>query len=132
MDIRKAVAVALLAAGTALGSAGAAFARSYVDIEVGPPPPRYEVVPAPRPGYIWVPGTWVWQGHRHVWHRGHWMHERPGYAYVEPRWHRYGERWRYDEGRWERRHDNRHYGRDRWRDDRHYGRDDDWRDYHRG
>ena len=51
-----------------------------------PPPPRVEVVPAPRTGYVWVPGYWDAREHRHVWARGHWVRERAGYRYIEPRW----------------------------------------------
>ena len=104
MDIRKAVAAALVAGTAAIGSANVAVARTYVDIDVAPPPPHVEAVPVPRTGYVWVPGVWVWEGHHHVWHRGHWVHERRGYTYVEPRWHQEGQRWRYDEGHWERHH----------------------------
>ncbi len=41
-----------------------AFARVNLnfDVEVVPPPPRVEVVPEPRPGYVWAPGYWVGAG----------------------------------------------------------------------
>src|SRR6185437_8644562 len=42
----------------------------YVD--VAPPAPRYEVVPAPRHGYVWAPGYWDWRRGHYVWVRGHW------------------------------------------------------------
>ena len=47
-----------------------------VDIELnfGPPPPVYEVVPAPRAGYIWAPGYWDYERNRHIWRKGHWEH----------------------------------------------------------
>ena len=103
MDIRKAIAAVLVAATAAIGSSGVAGARVYVDIEVAPPPARVEVVPAPRAGYVWAPGYWHWNGHRHAWHRGYWVRERRGYAWVPHRWHHEGERWRFDDGHWERR-----------------------------
>jgi len=58
-----------------------AFARVNLnfDVEVVPPPARVEVVPAPRPGYVWAPGYWAWEGGRHVWRGGHWVVVRPGY-----------------------------------------------------
>ena len=61
-----------------------AFARvnRNFDVEVAPPPPRVEVVPAPRPGYVWAPGYWAWEGGRHVWRGGHWVVVRPGYYGV--------------------------------------------------
>lgn len=48
-----------------------------------PPAPYVEVVPAPRPGWAWVPGAWVWRGHW-VWVRGHWAHPpRAGAVWIE-------------------------------------------------
>ena len=38
-----------------------------VDIQVAPPPPQVDVVPAPRPGFVWAPGYWAWE--REHWHR---------------------------------------------------------------
>jgi hypothetical protein len=77
-----------------------------INIATAPPPPRYEVVPAPRPGYVWAPGYWHWDGHRHNWMAGHWETQRVGYRYVQPRWERYyeggRERWRYSAARWDR------------------------------
>ena len=45
-------------------------ARTFVEVQIAPPPPRVEVVPAPRVGYVWAPGYWRWNGHRHVWING--------------------------------------------------------------
>jgi len=101
MDIRKLVAAALLAATAAIGSTTAS-ARTYIDIEVAPPPPRYEPVPPARAGYVWAPGYWAWDGYHHQWHRGRWVHERHGYAWVPHHWAHNGDRWRFDEGHWER------------------------------
>jgi hypothetical protein len=95
-----------------------------INIATAPPAPRYEVMPAPRAGYVWAPGYWHWDGRRHVWMAGHWETARPGYRYVQPRWERYTdggrERWRYHASRWDRdgdgipnrydRHDNRRDG----------------------
>lgn len=39
------------------------------------PAPVYEVVPAPRVGYVWAPGAWRWENNRHVWHAGRWDRE---------------------------------------------------------
>jgi hypothetical protein len=101
MEIRKTLLAAALAAAATIGH-GVASARADIDVYIAPPAPRYEVVPPPRVGYVWVPGYWGWNGHRHDWHRGHWEHERHGYAYVPPRWNRHGDRWRFDDGHWER------------------------------
>jgi hypothetical protein len=78
---------------TALGAsalpAGASVAVS-VGVGIAPPPaPIYEVVPAPRYGWGWVPGYWAWGGHQHVWVQGHWVKRRPVYAYAPVRYYRY-------------------------------------------
>ncbi|WP_229506955.1 YXWGXW repeat-containing protein [Pseudoduganella rivuli] len=98
---------------------------------VPPPPPRYEVIPAPRPGYVWSAGFWEWRGNRHEWVPGHWLAERPGFVYTAPRWTERDGRWVREDGRWDRyeRHA-RYNGRDRDRDgipDRYerHGRDRD-------
>jgi hypothetical protein len=101
---------ALIAATALVLSAAAwlpaqAFAGAHVDIVVreAPPPPRYEVVPGPRHGYVWSPGYWNWNGRRYVWIGGHWERLRPGYAYHRPEW-RHGERgWHLNRGGWQRR-----------------------------
>lgn len=31
-----------------------------------------EEAPAPRIGFIWIPGFWGWHGHHHYWHGGYW------------------------------------------------------------
>lgn len=95
-------------------------------ITVAPPPPRYEPVPVPRPGYIWAPGYWEWRSNRHVWIGGSWIAARPGYVYSQPHWAQRDGRWYRQEARWERgpngdrdhdgipnrydRHDNRGHG----------------------
>lgn len=39
---------------------------------------------APGPGYLWIPGAWVWHG-RWVWEGGRWGHRpRPGAVWVGP------------------------------------------------
>jgi WXXGXW repeat (2 copies) len=73
-----------------------------IDIGVPPPVPRYEVVPPPRPGYVWAPGYWRWEGRRHVWVAGNWMGARPGYYWVPPRWDPRDGRHHFESGRWER------------------------------
>ena len=73
-----------------------------MSINVGPPPLRYEAVPAPRHGFIWVPGYWNWQRDRHVWIAGDWVAERPGYIYAQPTWVERGGRWELRHGAWAR------------------------------
>lgn len=79
-------------------------ARAKVDLFIGVPPPALvvEPVPPPRPLYVWVPGYWRWDGHRHVWVAGHWIPERGGWHYVAPHWEEAGARWHFRPGHWER------------------------------
>jgi len=97
----------LLAALLAVAGAGAlqavpAEARTVVVYSTAEPPAlREEIVPAPRHGYVWVPGYWSWHHRDYVWQRGHWVRERHGYHYVPSHWEREGDRWRYYDGRWD-------------------------------
>jgi hypothetical protein len=67
-----------------------------------PPPPRYEVVPGARAGYVWSAGHWQWRGGQYVWIAGHWERARVGYRYYAPRWVERGGRWYYETPRWDR------------------------------
>lgn len=67
-----------------------------------PPPPRYEAMPGPRRGMVWVEGHWEWRGHRHVWVDGYWVRARPGYHYRQPIWVDRGGRWEWRRGGWDR------------------------------
>ena len=101
MKFRKTLVIAACAA-----SMGVTFplASAAVDVyfNVAPPAPRVEVTPAPRAGYVWVPGYWDARGSRHVWVRGHWERERRGYRFVEPRWVERDGRWVLERPRWAR------------------------------
>ncbi len=99
--LRKSL-VAFLIAGAVGAAAGPASARVDVFVQVAPPPPRVEVVPAPRRGWVWVPGYWDWRGRRHVWVAGTWVRERPGYRYFEPHWVERDGRWWLRRGHWGR------------------------------
>jgi len=88
---------------TSIAAMPAASARVDVVVQVGVPPPApiVEVVPAPRSGYVWVPGYYAWHGDRHIWIRGRYVVERPGYAWVPDRWVQSGSQWRQERGYWE-------------------------------
>jgi len=88
-------------------SVGAPAVVDYV--EVAPPAPRFERIPAPRPGYVWCPGYWEWRGNRHEWVGGSWIAERPGYIYNAPRWTQRDGHWYREEAHWDR-HDRDHDG----------------------
>jgi hypothetical protein len=93
--------VALLIGGASLPSAAHGNVDFYVN--VAPPPLRYEVVPAPRLGWVWVPGYWDWRGNRYFWVPGHHMRHRHGYYYEPARWVARGDRYYYARPGW--RHD---------------------------
>lgn len=99
--MRKLIAMALAA--TTLGAAALpAAARVDIYVNVPPPAPRYEVVPAPRVGYAWVPGYWEWRHGHHFWVRGRWVHHRPGWAYRGGAWQERGGHWYYTRPGWYR------------------------------
>ncbi|MBK6866846.1 MAG: YXWGXW repeat-containing protein [Burkholderiales bacterium] len=101
----------LLAATVAIGGLAslalptAVQAQAYISVQIGtpPPPPRYEVVPAARPGWVWAPGHYEWVHNNHIWRRGHWVQARPGHVYVPAAWRAQGQRWVYQPPRWDAR-----------------------------
>jgi hypothetical protein len=99
MLLRNRILVAALAFG-AVALPAASDAAVYVDINVAPPPPRVEVVPAPRVGYVWAPGYWRWNGHHHVWANGYWVRERRGYHYAPNVWVQQNGHWHFQQGGW--------------------------------
>lgn len=72
----------------------------YVDLE--PPPVKVEVVPAPRRGYVWVAGYWVWKPsiRQYEWVAGHWQKVRRGHHYVAGHWEKRPRGWIWVEGHW--------------------------------
>jgi WXXGXW repeat (2 copies) len=73
-----------------------------VDIRIGPPPPRREVIGvAPRSGVVWVNGNYEWDGARYVWAPGRWARPPRRHAvWVGPRWVQRRHRWVKTPGRW--------------------------------
>ncbi len=98
----KALSLSLCIAGSALVAPLAAQAGVGIDVQIAPPEPRVEVVPEPRPGYVWAPGYWEWRGGHHVWIGGRWVGERVGYHWAPDRWERQGDHWHHWRGHWER------------------------------
>ncbi|QJR13771.1 YXWGXW repeat-containing protein [Usitatibacter palustris] len=90
----------LLIAGSAATMPSVASAAVDVYLNFGPPPVRYEPIPAPRRGYVWVPGYWDYRYNRHAWVQGTWVRERPGYYYAQPVWLNDGGRWHLSQGGW--------------------------------
>jgi hypothetical protein len=96
----------LLLAALAVSSVGLipvpASADVGIFVDTAPPASRYEVVPAPRPGYAWQPGYYDWRNGHHVWVRGSWVRERKGYYYHPSRWEQRDGRWTLERGKWDR------------------------------
>jgi hypothetical protein len=102
MAIRNRVLLAAVALSAAFVSLPGT-ARTFVEIQVAPPAPRVEVVPAPRVGYVWAPGYWRWNGRRHVWVNGVWVRERRGWRWEPDAWVQGPNgRWHLVRGRWAR------------------------------
>ncbi len=117
--VQKTIVAAMLMLGAV---AGQAQAQVNINIDIAPPGPRYEAVPVLRPGYVWAPGYWAWQGSRYSWVNGHQLQQREGQRWV-PDHYEPGNRYR--AGYWEpeRRHEEKRHGnRDH---DRHDNRDHD-------
>ena len=73
-----------------------------IEIEIAPPAPRVIAVPAPRPGFVWAPGYYRWDGHQHIWVDGHFIRERRGFHWVPERWDEHHGRYHFVPGHWER------------------------------
>ena len=105
MFTKRVLVSALFAAGMLGATAMPLPSMAAVDIQLnfGPPPDRYEVVPAPRRGYVWAPGHWQWNAsrNRHTWKVGSWERARPGYSYQRPQWVERDGRWNYQVRRWD-------------------------------
>jgi hypothetical protein len=99
MNVRKSVLALCIAAGAATGSL-ATPALADVYLRFGPPAPIYEPVPVVQPGWVWIPGYWDWNGHRHVWVNGRHVHARHGSYWVPNRWCQHNGRGRLDRGHW--------------------------------
>lgn len=69
-------------------------------VQMAPPPPRYEMVPGPRPGQVWVQGRWVWNERDYVWQGGRWQQDRPDYVYAPGRWVQASGGWRWVDDQW--------------------------------
>jgi len=106
MFTKKILVSALFAVGMigAVATPLTSVAQVEIQLNYGPPAPRYEVIPAPRAGYIWTGGHWQWQRDRHVWVAGNWQAERAGYHYSQPQWveRKGGGGWNYRSSRWDK------------------------------
>jgi len=84
--------------------AAPAFAQIRLNINIGPPPPRQEVVvEAPNPGLMWVPGYYVYEPRirSYTWVPGRWqVPPAPNQVWARPRYVRSGTTYVYYPGRW--------------------------------
>ncbi|MHA3735762.1 YXWGXW repeat-containing protein [Pseudomonas sp. Eth.TT006] len=78
------------------------FAEQVVIVQQAPPPMRVEVMPGPRPGYVWDQGHWRWEGRGYVWLPGHWQPVRYGAHWKPGHWQARGPNWYWIEGHWAR------------------------------
>ena len=84
--------------------AGGPYDDSVAVVDVAPPAPYVEVIPAiPYPGAVWIGGYWGWSGGRHAWVPGRWDRGRPGYGWRPHAWANEGGRWHLHGGGWVRR-----------------------------
>ena len=101
----------VIAAATLGGIALPSISAVELYVDVAPPPPRVEVVPAPRAGFVWAPGFWAWREGRHVWMRGHWERERHGMYWHPGHWVEREGRWYFESPRWHTERFSYGYGR---------------------
>lgn len=78
-------------------------AQTTTTVVVTPPPPppmpHEEVVVEVRPGYVWMPGYWNWDGYQYIWFAGAWRpehgpHHWEGGPHGDPHWGGPGPHWR--------------------------------------
>ena len=99
---RTFLAMALIAAAIApmAASAQVSVNVNIPLIQVAPPAPRYEPLPGPRAGQIWIQGNWYWNQRDYVWRPGRWEPARPDYDYAQGRWVHSDGGYRWVEGNW--------------------------------
>jgi len=71
------------------------------EINIAPPAPRVDVVPAPREGFIYEPGYWGYDGRQYVWVDGQFIARREGHTYTPHVFERRGEHWMFRGGHWD-------------------------------
>jgi WXXGXW repeat (2 copies) len=96
------LALSAIAATMLCCSVAPAFSAPVIEVEVAPPPPRVVVAPPPRPGFVWAPGYYRWDGHAHVWVDGHFIRERRGMHWVPEHWDEHHGHYRFVPGHWDR------------------------------
>lgn len=83
---------AMIAPAVFTPAAAQASLNLNIGIPMAMPAPYVEVLPGPRPGYLWDAGYWRWEGNRRFWEPGRWREER---RYAEHRgWYDHGHYYR--------------------------------------
>src|SRR5438105_2972991 len=100
-NMKRNYVFAIVAASALMGLGSAARADSAIVVQVAPPAPMHEVIPAPRHGYTWAPGHYAYRDGQYVWLSGHWMPERAGQVWREAHWRQRDDgSWVFVEGHW--------------------------------
>jgi hypothetical protein len=73
---------------TAVFSPASAAIAVNLSVGIAPPPLLvYAQPPIPRPGYLWMPGYWAWNGTAYYWVPGVWvLPPRAGLLWTPPWW----------------------------------------------
>jgi hypothetical protein len=100
MNSRRALLALCLSA--VLAAPSVSLAESQITTISAPPPPRLEIAPPARDGYVWSPGHWEWGGRSYNWVTGTWVVQRRGAHYVGSQWLKDGDQWHFIAGHWER------------------------------
>lgn len=76
-------------------------AAAQVYVQIAPPAPMVETIPAGRSGYVWVGGYWKWNGSKYVWVSGHYDHPGAGYKHwCSGHWHHGAHGYWWVDGHW--------------------------------
>lgn len=70
-------------------------------VQTMPPDPLFEqMTPSPGYGFVWIDGSWHWNGYEWVWVSGRWEQEQVGSIYVQPYYDYVGGEYIYTPGYW--------------------------------
>ncbi|HVZ42625.1 MAG TPA: hypothetical protein VHA82_02360 [Ramlibacter sp.] len=100
--MKRKFVLALAAAASMMSLGTIAHATpAVVAIDVAPPTPIVEAVPAPREGFTWSPGYYAWTNGGYTWVNGSWIENRVGLTWVAPHWQQGPDgRWMLAGGAW--------------------------------
>jgi hypothetical protein len=78
-------------------------ALTQVVVQIAPPAPQQETIPAERPyaTAVWIPGHYIWTTDHYSWQAGKW--DRPpvnSIAWMPGQWNQQGNNWVWTEGHW--------------------------------